>query len=262
MPITKKLPSISNVAAGATFTLSCPVGLTYGKITFEMGGTTFDESLISDLTVEINGKPVQIFATGTRLVQLNSYYGRPDDTANGYLTIYFDRPEMNPEFRKLTGLGTQDVDTLVVKGKIDASASAPTLEATATLYPPQPLGAFVKVKQFPISFGAGVNEVDKLPKGPRIIALHAFAGDFTKVEAELDSFKVFEADKTLAESLQKESNRTPQSSAATHVDFCLDGLLSDALVTEGVQDMRFRLTKTAAGAADVVVEYLDGFAGI
>ena len=262
--ITKRLPSIANVTPGGRFVLPCPVGLTYHKVTFEMGGTTFDESHLSNLEVKINGKPVQNFATGSRLVSLNSYYGRPDDTANGFLSIHFTRPELNAAWRMLPALGTADVDTLTIEGDIAAGASAPTLTATATLSAPSPLGAFIKVREYPYNFAAGQNEFDAVPRGPRLVAVHAMASDVTDAQVELDGLKVFDASKGVAQTLQKEAlgmARVPASSF-TAIDFLLSGELSDAVVTEGVQDRRVRLTKTAAGAADLVLEMLDGFGGI
>lgn len=262
--ILKKLPSIANVTPGGRFVLQCPVGLTYHSILFQQGGTTFDISHLSNLEVKINGKPVQEFATGQRLVDLNAYYGRPDDTANGFFSIHFTRPELNPAWRHLPALGTQDVDTLTVEGDIASTASAPTLEAYATLSQPSPLGAFIKVREYPVNFAAGINEWDAIPKGPRIAAIHAMAGDFTKAELELDGLKVFDGEKAVIQELQKKAEGTKRVPVAgfTTLDFLLSGNLEDAIITEGVQDRRIRLTKTAAGASDLVLEMLDGFQGI
>ncbi len=261
--ITKKLPTIANVTPGGRFVLQCPVGLTYQSVLFAMGGTTFDQTHLSKLTVKINGKSVQDFATGQRLADLNSYYGRPDGA--GFLSIHFTRPELNPAWRHLPALGTQDVDTLTIEGDIDAAASADlTLDAWATLGPPSLLGAFLKIREFPYNFAAGTNEWDAIPKGPRIAAIHAMAGDVTHAEVELDGVKIFDADKTTAQELQKlaESRGRVPVAGFTSIDFLLTGELPDAVATEGVQDRRLRVNKTAAGAADLVLEMLDGFQGI
>ena len=265
MPVTKKLPTIANVTPGGRFVLTCPVGLSYGKVMFKMGGTTFDESHLSNIDVKINGKVVQEFATGARLVQLNSYYGRPDNTADGFLSVHFRRPELNPQWRALPALGTADVDTLTIEGDIAAGASADlTLTAEAELYPAAPLGAFIKVREFPVSWPAGQYEWDSIPKGPRLVAAHLMDNDFTDAEMDLDGFKVFEGDKDQIQAFQEEAEGKPRvpTAAMTSIDFLLSGEMGDALVTSNVQDRRIRATKSAAAAADIVLEMLDGFQGI
>jgi hypothetical protein len=260
MRITKTLPSLANVGAGQSATLNCPVGLTYDRIEFEYSGVTLSE--MKNVEVVINGKPVMTFKDMARVEKLNDYYGRAK--TSGFITLYFARPEMvNLRDQRLTALGTADVSTLAVNIDIDSGASAPVIKAYAIQSEPQPLGAFIKVREF--QFDASVSgqmEISTLPKGPRIMAAHLFKGDVNDLEVEIDSQKVYDASKDLGEAVQSGYDRVPQTSDATHFDTCLEGDLSQALVTQGAQDLRFRADLGSSGALSVLVEYLDGFNGI
>lgn len=265
----EQLPSLSNVSAGATATLNAPVGLTYDRIIFEYSGVT--RAQMKDITVKINGKPIQEFADGDELDALNDYYGR-SDTA-GFLSLYFARPEMvDLGMQRSTGLGTADVKTLMVDIDIDGAALAPVIKAHAIKSDPQPLGSIVKVKRFQYNAGiVGQNEIDSIPTGPNVLAMHFKKADVTDVEVEVDSQKVTDASKTLLEAIQKEHGRTPQTAGYTHVDYGMEGDIFQALLTAhtdgngnrvNVQDFRQRVTVGSTGALPVIVEYVDGFAGI
>ena len=263
-PVTE-LPSFSPVSPGVTVTLGCPTTRTYEKILLKYGGT-FTRAQMKNIRLEINGKPLQEYKDGDELDAINDYYGRAD--VAGFLTLYFVRPEMDFKdgMQKLCGLGTADVDTMQLRIDIDAAAVNPTLEAYAVTSDPQPLGAITKVKAFPASFAtAGEQAIDNLPGGPRIIAMHLFKADVDEVSVEVNGRRVAEGVKAVHEQVQKESGRVPQTASCTHVDFCLDGNLAEALVTDrkaGVEDLRIRPTLGTSGAVRLVVEYLDGFQGI
>lgn len=259
MRIIKELPSLSNVAAGATATLECPVGLTYDRIILEYSGVTLAQML--NISVEVNGKPVQAFKTGTRLGALNDYYGRPETA--GFLSLWFNRQEMvDLAHRRVTGLGTSDVQTLQIRVDVDAAAVSPAVTAHAILSDPTPLGLLNKVKEFQYAASViGQYEIDNIPRGPRIQAVHFWNDGITDIEVELDSRKVTDASKALLQAIQSEHGRTP-SASATVVDYCLEGDIYQALATAQVRDLRFRPTIDAAESAPITVEYLDQFAGI
>jgi hypothetical protein len=165
--------------------------------------------------------------------------------------------------QRLTAIGTADVSTLAVNIDIDAAATSPVIKAHAVLSEPQPLGAFIKVREFQFDASvAGTVEISTLPKGPRIMAAHLFKADVNDLEVEIDSQKVFDASKSLAEAIQSGYDRVPQTASATHFDTCLEGDLAQSLVTQGAQDLRFRAELGTSGALPILVEYLDGFNGI
>lgn len=268
MRIYRKLTNIQNVAPGKTAQIICPVRYTYDKIQLAYTGTAIVRSHLTNITVECNGEPVQTYKDGDRLDQYNDYYGRADTA--GYLTIYFNRPEMKTfEDERICGLGTADLTNLVVK--IDIAAGAPAdigITAEAQLSDPQPLGLFTRVKT--VNYNSAVSgqvDVDKISVGPRILAIHCFKSDISAVEVYLDEAKVYEASKTVGEVFQKEVRpvaRVPQTAVATHIDWGLEGDLAQAMVTQSNEpnrpnkDLLIKPTLTTSGAVDFLVEYLDG----
>jgi hypothetical protein len=262
MRITQRLPSLSNVAAGLTAVLNCPRGLTYDKIVLQYSGTSVTRAMLEKIRVKINGKPIQEYSDGDELQSINDYYGRADNT--GAVTLYFNRPEMdNVQGQRVTGLGTSDIQTLSVE--FDVASGAPAdfaVVAYALQSEAQPLGLITKVKKYPASYAtSGLMEIDNIVKGGRIMAIHLFKSDVSKVELEVDKQTVYEATKSVGEILQKEAGRAPVTASATHIDFIQEGDIAQALITAGVSDMRLKPTIDTSGALNVVVEYLDGLAG-
>lgn len=256
-----KLPSVDNVAAGNQAVLNCPVGLTYDFIDLVYSGVTLAQ--LQNIEVVINGKTIQKFLNGTELDNLNQFYGR--GAANGVLRLWFERPELSElRVRRLTSLGTADVQTLTVQMDIDGAAVDPAISAYAMLGAPQPLGLVTKVKAFPVTFAtSGQQEIDNIPRsGASICAMHLFKADISNVEVESNSVKLLDATKTVSEDIQSKYGRTPITASATHVDFCVNGDPRQALNTKGMSDLRLRPTIDTPGAVRVVVEFIDGFAGI
>lgn len=255
------LPSFSNVSAGSTATLEIPVGVTYDRIMVEYSGVTLSQ--LTNVQVVVNGKAIWQFKDAQRLHDINSYYKKRNAQA-GVLDFWFIRPEFdNIDLRRLTALGTADVSTLSIKMTIDGAAANPQLVAHASKSMQSPLGMITKYREYPASSAtAGMKDIDNLPKEGRIAAIHFFKDDITKVDVELDSVKAYELSKTLGEKVQSDWSRAPLSAKATSVDFTTEGNPATALIVEGVRDMRFRPVLATAGAFDVVVEYLTGFAGI
>lgn len=268
-----ELPSLSNVAAGQRATLNLPVGLTYHRIFFTIDGPELAE--LTDLEVLVNGKVIQYFSSFERLNILNDYWGRGVwDDENGHITLWFDRPEM-AQFgqREVTALGTGDVQTATIRFRIDSDATVNSITAVAEKSnkrggdddePDNALGMVTKIREFTRSFAtSGQQEIDSIPLGgARIGAIHLFKSDVSHAKVEVDSEVLLELDKTLAEHVQEEKDRVPASDDATHLDFMLDGDLSRATPTEGVQDFRVKPTLETEGTVDALVEYLDGLGGI
>lgn len=263
-----RMPSLANVTAGGTATLNMPLGRTYEKLVLRYTGVTRDQ--IKDIRLLIDGKPVIEYESATQLASLNSYYGRYDGA--GYITIWFVRPEMNAlEQQRVTGLGTGlngkgMVQTLQLELDIASDAANPEIDARAVQSSPKPLGVMNKLKRFVYSSAtSGTFEIDNIPKGPRIAAVHFFkqGGDVTRVEVEQNSRKIVEGDKGLLQYMQQESGRKPQSNYLA-VDWLQEGDLGQSLDTnpDYIQDQRFRLTLGSPGAVTVLVEYLDGYSGI
>jgi len=261
MRVTKRLPSLSNVAAGSTAVLNLPLGRTYENLKLEYSGITLAQ--MKNIQLKANGKTFQKFKDGNEIDAINKYYGR--QAANGLLTLWFVQPEMKTaRDERITALGTADLKTLTLEFDVDAAAANPQVKAHALQSEASPFGLCTKILRFPVNSAVtGVQEIDNLPTGSaRIKAIHLFKPDVSKVELELNGFLAYEAEKRLSEQNQKDYGRIPQSAAATHLDFVLEGDMSQAVVTQGVQDFRLRQTLATAGATNIVVEYYDGLAGI
>jgi hypothetical protein len=256
------MPSLSNVEAGSTATLSIPLGLSIDRLLLSYSGVTLAQ--LVNPRIEINGKVVMSWKNAARLDAINQYYNR--GAANGILNFWFLRPEMKTLMdQRITAIGTADLQTLAFLVDIDAAAAAPVLKAWAQRSDQAPLGLIVKTKSFPASFAtSGDQAIDNLPRsGARIGAIHLFKSDVSYVVVEGNGVKIIDTSKAIAEELQIRQNRTPQTAQATHVDFLLDGdLINQALPTIGLQTLRVNPTIDTSGALDVIVEYLDGFGGI
>lgn len=255
-----KLPSLSNVVANSRATLSIPVGVTYHKIDFQYSGVS--PSQMKNIRVKINGKPMQEYATGTRLNDLNKYYGR--HVENNIITLWFDSTHFdNIALRRTTAIGTMDVATFEIEMDIDSGATDPAISAYATVSPNTALGIIRKVKSFVVTNSAqGVKEVSDLPREGRIPAMFLFKDDIGKCEVSINGVAVYEPNKVLGSKMQKDYDRVPDDSKYTALDFNLEGDPAQGLIVQGVADFRLRPEFATAGSADIVIEYLTGFAGI
>ncbi len=264
MRLYRELTNVQNgkgAVAGLNAQIICPVRYTYDYILLEYTGTGVTRAMLTDIQVLANGEPIWNFKDGDRLDQWNDYYGR-SDTA-GFLMLPFNRREMKSlGDERIFGLGTADLDTLSVQIKMGATTPADfSLKAHAQLSEPQPLGVFCRVKE--INYNSAVSgqvDVDKIPLGPRIMALHAFKSDVADLEVYLNEVKIWDLSKTVGEVFEKNFGRTPQTAVATHADWLLEGDAGQAMITEDQgkrNDLLIKPTLTTAGAVTFLVEYLD-----
>lgn len=267
----KEISNVGNVAAGSRFSVEFPVGeRVYRNAVLEL--TNILPAQMTDLSLELHGKPVMQFDDLAQLKLLNDYYGRDDKTGAGIHTFYFSRPEFLERWRDLTAIGTGDISTMILRGKLDAAVVNPVIKCHADYFVPDVngrqrgehlLGAITKIRSFPRTFAtAGKQEIDSLPMGGRIIAMHLLKSDINDVEVEASEQKFYDASKTIGEAVQSREARVPQSANATHVDFVLEGDPEDALVTRGLSSFLLRMDLGTNGSATPMVEYLDGFEGI
>lgn len=280
-----KLPSLSNVAPGSTATLRLPLGKTYDAIflraTVADGDTMPDQGdALKNIEVNINGKPIRSYGDDAELHRLNAFYGAgamsdagldAGSPAEHVHMIRFDSPHFRTiAGRRVTSLGTKDVQSADVQAEIPADAPASfTLEAYAIRREPEKMGAIVKVKRFPVSFAtAGEQDIDSIPRGPRIAAIHLHdlegSDNVERVRVEADSRTIYDQPRDLARFVQSENiddQRVP-STDWTHIEWTGDGDPARALRTGKLSDFRLRLDLANPGSVVAVVEYLDGFEGI
>jgi hypothetical protein len=262
MRLTKQLPNPENVVAGQTFVQRCPVGLTYDRIMVALTNITLAQ--LTNIEVLANGKSIQKFNDGQQLQDLNTFYGRPTNTNE--LTLFFERPEfITLPDQRACALGTSDVQTLIVKGDINAACVNPAILCYAVQSAPSRMGLVTKIKQTPVGFtAAGVVSFDQMVRAARLLALHYGKTDVNNVVIEADGRRVVDMTKTQLENMLKDVGRVPVTARFTHVDMCMDGDLSQALVADPavVKDFRQLLTLGTSGTVNLMVEYLDGFEGI
>lgn len=262
-----RMPSLSRIAPGSKATLELPVGPTYNRIYFACTGTALAVAHIQRIDVLINGRVVQTYRNLQRLIDINSFYRRTVDTVNMWGLHFFQAQLADLVYRRAPGIGTADVQTFHIEIQLDATApSNMTIEAFADLDPlPQPLAAFVNVRELVgNSATAGIVEIDRMPRGPWYTAIHVFKSDVTSVELEVDNgtgpVRIVNATKAILERQQRDASpevRVPVTASATHIDFCTDGDLQNAIQTAGLADFRLKLTLGTSGAYDVIGESLD-----
>lgn len=270
----EKLPSLSKVAAGSDAVLSLPIGKTYEQVVFEFSGVTLAQMLYPELI--LNGKTVQRFDSMQQLQDLNLYYNRnADASGSGVLPWWFIRPELSdPISRRFTALGTADLQTAQIKFTVSGAAAAPAIEAYAYKSRQTPLGMITKIKSFPATFAtAGQQDIDNIPRsGARIAAIHLIKSDVSKVYVEVEGRRVLNGLKSSLQVDQEDYGRVPDADFTT-IDFLLDGDINHAMATEVedppgsgrtrlISDFRIQPTIDTAGSINVLVEYLDGFAGL
>ncbi len=260
MRILKRLPSLSNVAAGSTAVLNIPIGRTIDQLKLMFSGVTLAQ--MKNIQLKANGKTFKKWKDGAQLAWMNAYYNKADTA--GMLTFWFVENEMRTlADSRMPALGTKDLSTLTLEFDIDAAAASPVVWAAAMMSDQMPFGMTTKVLQFPNSSAtAGIKEIDNLAtSGARLKAIHAIKSDINSAELEINGYLAFEGKTEVQKQILKDNGRVPQA-GIYHMDFVLDGDMAQAIPTTGVQDLRLRYDLASAGQIDLVVEYYDGLGGI
>ena len=266
---TRQMPSFEGVAASSTATLRCPIGLTYHQLIIAYGGLAAGPGPqlldIDEIRVVANGQVVQRIAGGLRLDADNQFEGRAaqSQVAAGELTLDFDRYNMRSrageEFTKLgTGFANDPtpIRTLSVEVDIGAGATNPTLEAKAIQSPPSALGVIKKIRNFNYNpAAAGDFQISDIPRGDLINKIYFRSANINSVRVERDNFTVFDRTKAENDTIQTDGVRVPIAGEFVY-DPTESGNAAEGLVTAGVQDLRFIVDMSGAGALGVTVEYI------
>jgi len=273
--LTKQLSSFSGVGAGQTATCRLPIGFTFEKVILNYAFTNAGNILtqITGIRLVANGKPIMTISGAARLDSMNQFDGRmaASQSGSGIIAIDFTRYGMRTrQGEEFTRLGTgapsdkMPVTTLALEIDIAGTATAPALSAKVIAVAPENSGLVKKVREFSYNAsGAGVFEIPDLPRGAMINRIFFFghsANVYKSLVVERDGAIIF--DRTAAENNAEQSDgvRVPQADAFVY-DPSENGLAEEALATHGVNDLRFKLDVTNAGAIPVVVEYIDVVGG-
>lgn len=270
-PIWNLMPRNQPAVAGGTVIFNLPLGLSFHDFLFRYQATGADASqavMKADLTAVrliLNGETKWDVDATFLLEIMQDFYNR--DQVAGAMHLPLARPWHktiigSDELAWPTGKGS-GVQTLTVEVEIDAAAVNPDLELYALQGPqktpenPQGvLGRHLAVRKFPKAAAAvGVNEVADLPRNKYgLIAAHFDTANIDDVTVEINSRKVFEADRVVMDAAYNEA-RTVQATW-THVDWCHRNRLADAVPMD-VEDFRFKLNFSAAGGYNVYLERIE-----
>lgn len=267
MPFTtRKMPGFEGVAAGQTATLRCPTGRTYHRLLVTYSGATLAQ--LNAMRLVINGEIVQRFTEFSKLDVISQFEGRA--AAGGVIVIDFERHGLLTRAgREVTALGTgigdrnidpNPVSTISLEVDIDAAAVGTALSCKAVQSAARPAGLVKKIREYTYVAGAaGVYEISDLPKRG-IVNKIAFGGHtanvYKSLVVERDNFIVFE--RTAAENILEQTDgvRVPQGDYVIY-DPTENGYAAEGLVTQNVQDLRFKLDLTNAGTITMLVETLE-----
>jgi len=229
------LTSISGVAAGATATVSLPVGplryhrITLGYKTATSGGATEAtmDSEISEIRMLINGKVQRRFSPA-QLFNLNRQKGKTPTVSNstsipGYLTMFLAEPQhkTNTE-RELTVWGMLGVSTFQLEIDIAPGASSPVITGYAVIDDvPQPPQSIVKWIREVIQVSAtGIVNYKLDTSTPDsyqdVTFIEGSAGDITNLLLTWDSLPLYQDDSNIAVELLNDTDYT-RVSAYRHV---------------------------------------------
>lgn len=246
------------VAAGSKAVLDLPIGPSYEKVRFLAAGAGLTAAHFGKVNLILDGQ-VKSTITLDKLIALNSYYGYVTDTASDF-TLHFSRREFFGLADKLgADLGTLDRKSVQIEVELLSGSPITSFRAESyfdTLSKPTGVILGYAENVFTTSV-AGWNEFLTLPKNYTYKAIHLFKPDVTAVEQYVSNVQFLDADKTGLERIQKDSvctNRVPQSAVATHLDYTLNGSVSDAMSLSFNNEHRLKMNLTTAGTVTIISE--------
>jgi len=263
-----QLPAVTRVAPSSVAFVEMPIGLTYETINFAMTGTGLAATMVDSIRLVANGQVLQEYLNLQQLIDINTYHGRMADTAADWCIHLANDDYMLLEEKNMEAFGTAGLQTLTLEITLNGTWPANgTIKGYALVDTvSQPLGIFNRIRQTVFNAPAvGEVEFDKIQRNGAVYKqIHFFKADVNNVILEADGVKIYDATKTVIERTQKNVRpfaRVPQTAKATTLDFCLDGFYGDLFKTDGMNDLRARLTVGTAGNIQIVTEQLDVFKG-
>lgn len=260
------IKKISPIAAGTNFSIELTVGgMLYHSLLF--GLTGLSKADVQNVELVINGKPMRRYADLAELDAENDHYERAYPSGNSIL--YFERPELQEQFRQFTSLGTSDVTSLVITGTIAATVTgSPNIDVTYNAEKAvAPLGLFTKIREFSKTVSAAGEHAltDIIHKG-QIAAITFKKSDVSRVKIEGvvaangETKILLDATKEEIQGFQL-NTRTPNANE-TKIDFLESGLINDTVAGQEFASMTITPTVDSAGAIPVRMEFIDSFAGV
>lgn len=257
---TRKLSSVSNVAAGYPTLIDMPLGKTYHALNITYSGVTLAQ--MEGIRVFANGKLLQRYLSGTVLDKMNQFSGHA--ASSGVLSLDFDRFNMsNIPARELTGIGTNmpgdDMPIYELRTEIDiaSAASAPAIAVSAERSAPSKSGLLKKVENRSYYVSAtGEFTISDLSLGNLMSRIAFLSTSISKIRIERNGLNIFE--RTSAENtkiLTDGKYRTVQTGYWI-IDTTELGEGGNEISTMGLNEFVITLTMTGTGAVPVIIEWL------
>lgn len=260
--VTDRMPSFEGVGRGQTATLRLPIGQTYENLQIEYSGMNLAD--IAEIRLIGNGKTIRRYAGGELLNTINKFDRM--QPAGGILLLNLLRYGLITRMgRELTGIGTGvpptkefPVTLSTLQLEIDIADSgtvtAPVLAVRAKRTPKQPLTQVLKVRQFTYNAPAvGEYEISDLPRGELYNRVFFESANITRLVLERNGRIIYDRTKAGNELEQKNGVRDPQTGYFVY-DPTEEGYGTEALVTHGLNDLRFRLYMSAPDDIGVTLE--------
>lgn len=261
----KKMPTPLGIGAGQTASVNLPLGLTYERIYIRMnvGGTPADVAAadwgdnIDEIRLMVDGE-AKITITAADLVKLNQFYGQT--LKDGVLPLFLSRPWMRTiGGEDQTAYGTAGgMASFTLEMDLKTGITINSLNVYAVQSPGRPFGPHLRIQRYVHNQGVtGEAEIADIVRGPyAMLGLHIGTAAVTNCEVHADQRKVHESDQAIRAAHYEVVERVPQA-AFTHVDFCTENRLAEALPM-ALQDFRLKLTFTGTGNHPIYAESVQG----
>jgi len=262
------LTSFANVAPGATATVLVPLGPTYERFVFNLGGTTFTTANITQIRCRINGKLCYII-NGSDLLKVNAYYGLYTSGTN-QLTLDFSEIFARDQVGQSIGAiaTSYGIQTFQMEVDINAAAVAPTLDCYAVTSPPRaaqydaqgrPILVIEKLLQYQASFAAAGKFTLPVPFGANgsvIKRVYFFHNNIGALEIKKNGLIVHEGPLAVLQQIQLENRKVPQAGLLVY-DAVVDNNMNQMLPTTDASAFEINVTLTAGDTIRYLVEYID-----
>jgi hypothetical protein len=266
MTFRNRLTNFAPVAAGATATLTVPVGKTaptLDKLQIMLAGAVpFTVAHITAIRGYVNGREFYVEGSGTVHNARRTYLGITNATDE--LVLDFTEPNARSAIEQnLSCLPLALMQDLRFEFDISAAAGADcALVAYAHIRAPTNNPFIKKVRRITQGFQAGGEQIMYLPNGGsggklvRVWIHESGAGNITAVELRARNAVGMEGTRTAIQNSQGHNGLTVQNGVLV-LDFIEDGNMAGWFDTSALSDVELRITGTAAATYTVYLEYLD-----
>lgn len=263
-PITK-MPTVLGVGAGQTASVDMPCGLTYFELLIRCQATISAtantdlaaadwSTVFGDMRILVNGD-AKLTMGADFAVARAQYHG--DTLEAGVLPIKFYAPWMLTEVdQNASAFKTANISTFSLEMDVKSGQSIQLLEVYARQGGAANWGHHLEIHRYAKQVGVtGTTQITDLPRGQwGLTGLHLNSSAVTRTQVFRNQTKAFDMDPNIASAVFTEGGRVPQA-GWTHIDFCADNILRDALPMNAAS-MNVEYDMTATGNFSLYAETL------